>query len=156
MCTFATAICSLTSRLLTSLSELLMKAMCLQNHPTCVIFSILVWQSLPVCELIRNSGQWNLVLVPGWWCKVGILSCLRCSCPCYSQDSPFPPDVTVPETTCVLNDMMLYYVWGCMLLSVCCCILHAHTGRIESWSYVWNTYIHTPPVLCLSTLVPRQ
>ena len=64
---------SLTSRLLIKmdpLSELLMRALCfpedLAIHPTCILSVVLfVWQPLPMCELIRKSGQWNIVLVLG-------------------------------------------------------------------------------------------
>ena len=35
-------------------------------HLTFVVSVVLfVWQPLPICELIRKSGQWNIVLVPG-------------------------------------------------------------------------------------------
>ena len=53
----------------------------LEIHLTCVVSVVLfVWQPLPMCKLIRKSGQWNIVLVPGWWCKVWKPSSLRCPC----------------------------------------------------------------------------
>ena len=38
------------------------------NSPNLYIVSVVlfVWQP-SMCELIMKSGQWNLVLVPGWW-----------------------------------------------------------------------------------------
>jgi len=67
MYTFATTIRSLTSRLLSNdglpLLELLTRALplCLEYlaiHPTCVVSVFLCGNPLPVCELIRKSGQW--------------------------------------------------------------------------------------------------
>ena len=97
---------------------------------------LFVWQPLPMCKLIRKSGQWNIVLVSGWWRKVWMPSSLRC--PCLSllllSGISVSPLTWQPETiNLCAHDVVLfdYYIWVCMLFSFCCCILYAHIGRIR-------------------------
>ena len=70
-----------------------------------------------------KSGQWNLVSVPGLWCNVWMLSCLRC--PWLSFTATLRNlDMTALETICVLMMLLLdYYIRVCTLLCVCYCTL---------------------------------
>ena len=67
---------------------------------------------------MANGTQFSRVMVQG---VNAVVSEVPMPVYCYSQESPFPPDVTAPETTCVL--MMLYCL---TITSECaCCFLFA-------------------------------
>ena len=86
-----------------------------------------------MCELIRKSGQWNLVLgsrVMAQGVNAVMSEVAHASLHCYSRESPLPPDMTAPETTCVLK--MLYYI---------CCVHVASCFAVVFCMPIWATYV---------------